>query len=225
MPTDALTIRPARHDDEDFLLQLLPRLADFPLPAWRTAEEIARGDRQILVDALHGRIEHAAILVAESMPGGQRAGYVFATTKHDYFTREAHAHVEVIAVEEGAGRRGVVEGAQGFCRVEVERLAAETGLGTDQGEGLQALQGELFLSFANEAQGAGLWKSADGEAWEQVMSHGWGDWNNTYASYFDKSVTVFRSTLYWATINYANGGEVWRMVKLVHALHTPLVMK
>ena len=107
MPTNPLTIRPARHDDEDFLLQLLPRLADFPLPAWRTAEEIARGDRQILVDALHGRIEHAAILVAESMPGGQRAGYVFATTKHDYFTREAHAHVEVIAVEEGAGRRGV----------------------------------------------------------------------------------------------------------------------
>ena len=41
------------------------------------------------------------------MPGGERAGYVFATTKHDYFTRAAHAHVEVIAVEEGAERRGV----------------------------------------------------------------------------------------------------------------------
>ncbi|MFO7692126.1 MAG: N-acetyltransferase [Vicinamibacterales bacterium] len=103
----ALTIRPARHDDEAFLLKLLPRLADFPLPAWRTAEEIARGDRQILVDALHGRIEHAAILVAELPPAGERAGYVFATTKHDYFTRAAHAHVEVIAVEDRAERRGV----------------------------------------------------------------------------------------------------------------------
>jgi len=107
MATNLLTIRPARHDDEGFLLRLLPRLADFPLPAWRTAEEIARGDRQILLDALHGRLEHAAILVAESMPGGERAGYVFATTKHDYFTCAAHAHVEVIAVEEGAERRGV----------------------------------------------------------------------------------------------------------------------
>ncbi|HSP90793.1 MAG TPA: GNAT family N-acetyltransferase [Vicinamibacterales bacterium] len=107
MSTSPLTIRPARHDDEEFLLRLLPRLADFPLPAWRTADEIARGDRQILVDALYGRLEHAAILVAESMPGGERAGYVFATTKHDYFTRAAHAHVEVIAVEEGAERRGV----------------------------------------------------------------------------------------------------------------------
>jgi ribosomal protein S18 acetylase RimI-like enzyme len=102
-----LTIRPARHDDEAFLLSLLPRLADFPLPAWRTAEEIARGDRPILLEALHGRLEHAAILVAELSPGGERAGYVFATTKHDYFTRAAHAHVEVIAVTPEAGRRGV----------------------------------------------------------------------------------------------------------------------
>ena len=102
-----LTIRPARHDDEAFLLSLLPRLADFPLPAWRTAEEIARGDLQILLDALHGRIEHASILVAEFSPGGERAGYVFATTDHDYFTRAAHAHVEVIAVTADAERRGV----------------------------------------------------------------------------------------------------------------------
>ena len=107
MSTISLAIRPARHDDEDFLMKLLPRLADFPLPAWRTAAEIARGDRQILLDALHGRLEHAAILVAELSPGGKRAGYVFATTKHDYFTRAAHAHVEVIAVEDGAERQGV----------------------------------------------------------------------------------------------------------------------
>ena len=102
-----LSIRSARHDDEAFLLSLLPRLAEFPLPAWRTADEIARGDRPILLDALHGRIEHAAILVVELSPGGERAGYVFATTKHDYFTRAANAHVEVIAVTPEAERRGV----------------------------------------------------------------------------------------------------------------------
>jgi ribosomal protein S18 acetylase RimI-like enzyme len=102
-----LSIRSARHDDEAFLLSLLPRLADFPLPDWRTADEIARGDRPVLLDALHGRIEHAAILVAELSPGGERAGYVLATTKHDYFTRTAHAHVEVIAVTPDAERQGV----------------------------------------------------------------------------------------------------------------------
>ena len=100
-------IRSARVDDEAFLLSLLPRLADFPLPAWRTAGDIAAGDRPLLLEALHGRIDHAAILVAELPPGGPRAGYVFATTRHDYFTRAAHAHVEVLAVEPDAERRGV----------------------------------------------------------------------------------------------------------------------
>jgi GNAT superfamily N-acetyltransferase len=103
----SLTIRPARHDDETFLVSLMPRLADFPLPAWRTADEIARGDRQILLDALHGKLEHSAILVAELSPGGERAGYVFATTRHDYFMRTAQAHVEILAVEAGEERRGV----------------------------------------------------------------------------------------------------------------------
>ena len=102
-----LTIRPARHDDEAFLVDLMPRLADFPLPAWRTAAEIAKADQQLLHDALTGALPHSAILVAEWHPGGARAGYVFATTKHDYFTRIAHAHVEILAVEATVERRGV----------------------------------------------------------------------------------------------------------------------
>ena len=106
-PHVPLTIRPARQDDEAFLVGLMPRLADFPLPAWRTAEEIAQADRHLLHDALTGVLSHSAILVAELSPGGERAGYVFATTKHDYFTRAAHAHVEIIAVEPAAEGRGV----------------------------------------------------------------------------------------------------------------------
>jgi ribosomal protein S18 acetylase RimI-like enzyme len=94
-------------DDEAFLVGLMPRLADFPLPAWRTADEIARADRDLLHGALTGTLPHSAILVAELQPGGERAGYVFAATKHDYFTRAAHAHVEVIAVTPDAERRGV----------------------------------------------------------------------------------------------------------------------
>ena len=103
----AAAIRPARHDDEAFLVELLPRLADFPFPAWRTAEEIARADQRLLHDALTGALLHSAILVAEQHPGGERLGYVFATTKHDYFTHAAHAHVEILAVEPAAERRGV----------------------------------------------------------------------------------------------------------------------
>jgi ribosomal protein S18 acetylase RimI-like enzyme len=102
-----LTIRPARKDDEAYLVGLTPRLADFPLPAWRTVEEIAQADQHLLHDALTGALAHSVILVAELSPGGERAGYVFATTKHDYFTRVAHAHVEILAVEAAAQGRGV----------------------------------------------------------------------------------------------------------------------
>ena len=102
-----LIIRPVRTDDEPFLLSLLPRLADFPLPAWRSADEIAQADRQILRDSLTGALLHSVILVAELPSGGERVGYVLATTKHDYFTRTAHAHVEVLAVDAAAERRGV----------------------------------------------------------------------------------------------------------------------
>ena len=42
-----------------------------------------------------------------SSPEANWPGYVFATTRHDYFTRAAHAHVEVIAVTREAERRGV----------------------------------------------------------------------------------------------------------------------
>jgi ribosomal protein S18 acetylase RimI-like enzyme len=106
-PEETLSIRHAIPDDEGYLMALTHRLAAFPLPSWRTADEIAHADRGILRDALHGEIGGAAILVAELAPGGERAGFLFATTKLDYFTRKPHAHVEVLVVDPAAEGRGV----------------------------------------------------------------------------------------------------------------------
>jgi GNAT superfamily N-acetyltransferase len=100
------TLRPASPEDEPFLLALTARLAAFPVPAWRTREEIAAADHAILLDALHHPGPQALILVAESPPGIP-AGYVFVSTKQDYFTGRPHAHVEVLAVTEAAQGRGV----------------------------------------------------------------------------------------------------------------------
>jgi hypothetical protein len=118
------TIRQARLDEEDWLIALMPRLAAFPLPAWRTVDQIARADRGILTDALHGRIEGAAILVAELEPGGRRAGYVLATTRDDYFTHEPHAHVEVLVVAPEAEGHGVARALM----VAIEAWAVGRGL-------------------------------------------------------------------------------------------------
>lgn len=100
------SFRPATGVDEPFLLGLTVRLADFPLPAWRTADEIARADHAILLDALRRPTPQSLILIAEE-PAGAPAGYVFARTASDYFTGHPHAHVEVLAVAPGSERTGL----------------------------------------------------------------------------------------------------------------------
>jgi GNAT superfamily N-acetyltransferase len=100
------TLRPASLEDEPFLLALTARLAAFPVPTWRTRGEIAAADHAILLNALHHPGPETLILVAES-PAGKPAGYVFVSTRQDYFTGMPHAHVEVLAVTEAAQGRGV----------------------------------------------------------------------------------------------------------------------
>ena len=110
--------RPATADDEPFHLDLSARLADFPWPEWRTAGEIARADHRILLDSLHRPTPESLILIAEA-PDGAPAGYVFARTATDYFTRQRHAHVEVLAVapdREGMGLgRALLEQAEDWA--------------------------------------------------------------------------------------------------------------
>lgn len=114
-----LRIRAAHAADEAFLLALTARLADFPLPSWRTAREIADADHQLLLDALHQPREDAVILVAEDAAGGAR-GYVFLTTRSDYFTGRPFAHVEVLAIEvvaQGSGAaRALMEAGEAWAR-------------------------------------------------------------------------------------------------------------
>jgi len=97
-------LRPAVPADEPFLLALTPRLADFTVPAWRTADEIARADHVILRRALHHPDPGGCILVAEDP---EPAGYVFCTTRQDYFTGVPHAHVEVLALAPAAEGKGL----------------------------------------------------------------------------------------------------------------------
>lgn len=113
-----ILLRPARPDDEPVLLELTRRLALFQPPAWRTREEIIRADHPILVGALRHPSPDSSIIVAEV--AGDVAGYVFSTTKQDYFTGADHAHIEVLTVAESAEGKGVgralLQGAEAWAR-------------------------------------------------------------------------------------------------------------
>jgi ribosomal protein S18 acetylase RimI-like enzyme len=112
-------IRSAVPDDEPRLLALLPHLADFPVPEWRTARQIADADLTILLDALHSPDAGSSIFVAEE-PAGVIAGFIFSTTKTDYFTGKGHAHIEVLTVSQSARGKGVarslIQAAEAWAR-------------------------------------------------------------------------------------------------------------
>ena len=80
-----LRLRPGHPDDESAVLRLAARLADFPVPSWRTAEEIARADDDILRAQLVAPRGDALLLVAEVVPGTP-AGCILVTTCELYAT-------------------------------------------------------------------------------------------------------------------------------------------
>ena len=100
-----IAIRPATETDRTFILSLADRLADFDRPAWRSAEEIAAGDRRALAGELDAPSEENGLFIATF--DEQPAGCLLMWTLEDYFTGDRHAHISVIAVTRAAEGRGV----------------------------------------------------------------------------------------------------------------------
>jgi len=101
----AITIRPARSDDQPFAEAMCRRLVDFPLASWRTPEEIIEADRRVIAAFFTDAPEGQALFVAEV--DGIPAGIAFLETPTDYFTRRPHAHLGVLCVAREHEGRGV----------------------------------------------------------------------------------------------------------------------
>jgi ribosomal protein S18 acetylase RimI-like enzyme len=101
-----IAIRDAGPADEAAVLGLTQRLADFPYPSWRTAEEIVGADREILLEALRHPAERTSVLVAEDDTGAV-IGCAFSSLQRDYFTGAPHVHLEILAVGPRSERRGI----------------------------------------------------------------------------------------------------------------------
>jgi GNAT superfamily N-acetyltransferase len=97
-------VRRAVGADEVDVLLLADQLAAFPVPPWRTAQEIQRADDGVIRATLNGMAD-AAAFVADGEHGID--GAICLTMQVDYFTQERVPHIEVLAVEPSARGRGV----------------------------------------------------------------------------------------------------------------------
>jgi GNAT superfamily N-acetyltransferase len=114
-----VAIRAARDADRAFVLEAVERLADFETPpSWRTRPEIVEGEARTLRAFFELPPSGAHLLIAES--GGRPLGFAYLETLRDYFTREEHGHVGILAVAKEAEGRGVggalLEGAADWSR-------------------------------------------------------------------------------------------------------------
>ena len=93
-------------DDDDFILDLVPRFVDFPLPPWRKAKASAAGIARQLRRHLEEDSLHSAIYVAEN-DAGERVGFIHLQKTQDFFTDQPNAHICDLAVAPAHERRGV----------------------------------------------------------------------------------------------------------------------
>jgi GNAT superfamily N-acetyltransferase len=119
MGTTGWHIRSASSADRESILGLTPRLAEgFPLPRWRTPEEVSSAEAGALAVALESSTSDAIVLIAEGGQG-EFGGFVYVQRQIDYF-RRPHAHVGILAVAaelEGRGAgRALLEAAEEWAR-------------------------------------------------------------------------------------------------------------
>lgn len=105
MTNAPLLIRLAE-DDDDFILALVPRFADFSLPPWRRRHECIEGIRNDLLRHLEEQPANSYLFVAEDADG-ERVGFVHLQRTEDFFTGRSNCHISDLAVSPRHERKGV----------------------------------------------------------------------------------------------------------------------
>jgi len=90
------------------VLGLVPELAAFGPPPWRSAPQMIETDTLVLAAAFDDSIASEAMLVAEDA-AGTRLGFIHVIGDADYYTRRQCGHIADLIVAPEARGRGVGE--------------------------------------------------------------------------------------------------------------------
>ncbi len=100
-----MQIREALESDRGGIEFLLPRLADFQVPAHRRRQDLWQGDRDKIFSILASEGPPGFVLVAEE--DQTVAGLVFVSLGPETLSGQPSAHLEALAVAAGAEGRGI----------------------------------------------------------------------------------------------------------------------
>jgi GNAT superfamily N-acetyltransferase len=116
-----INIRPGSREDLEFILSLVPRLAEFGPPEWRDVTAMINTDLQVLRDQLLHQSSDTAFFIAED-ERGIPLGFVHLERGKDYYYLEKHGHIaNVIVAQEGEGRgigRMLIEKGEEWAKIQ-----------------------------------------------------------------------------------------------------------
>lgn len=99
------TIQPANTNDVKNIEALLPRLADFDVPANRNPDDLWQGDAQMLRDWAAGSRSDVEVLIAKA--SGKIVGVAIISFRKELLSGEPSAHLEVLALDKSAEGFGI----------------------------------------------------------------------------------------------------------------------
>ena len=99
-------IRAATPADGDAMMALMPRLAAFEIPESRKPEHLWQDDAHLLREWIDGSAKNCLVHVAES-DDAEILGFTIVRLRPELLSHEPSAHLETIAVAEGAEGKGI----------------------------------------------------------------------------------------------------------------------
>ena len=121
----ATTIRPATPEDLEAILALMPRLAEFDVPASRDPEHLWMHDASMLRSWSEGRNDDCFVHVAEA-ECERIAGFAMVSLRPELLSEAPSSHLEAIAVAPGFERLGIGASLLRSAEDEARRRGAET---------------------------------------------------------------------------------------------------
>lgn len=100
-----LIVRAATTADGNGLLELLPRLAEFDLPASRNPRHLWEGDAELVRQWIDGNAPDCRVHVA--VDGDTVVGLAVVTLRPELLSKAPSAHLEALAVAAGYEGRGL----------------------------------------------------------------------------------------------------------------------